>query len=183
MTCSSRSTRSFADALGGVLVALVALSLGLLFGGITRCDEVARGILEALDRLNMSYPIVVRLDGTNAEEGRAILADAGHEVLSTGDEPVDGDEWAETPEIVLYSGAMNRVAVKDTLEQFEKRDGVRLTTVRNSATDLKDAMEAGKIDLAIGLLPQLKAGFFQRRERVKFSRLAVAEVEGLKCVK
>ena len=41
--------------------------------------------------------------------------------------------------------------------------GVRLTTVRNSATDLKDAMEAGKIDLAIGLLPQLKAGFFQRR--------------------
>src|SRR5438034_2642363 len=48
-----------------------------IFGGITRCDEVARGILEALDRLGMTYPIVVRLDGTNAEEGRAILADAG----------------------------------------------------------------------------------------------------------
>ncbi|WP_019699853.1 LysR family transcriptional regulator [Paracidovorax oryzae] len=41
--------------------------------------------------------------------------------------------------------------------------GVRLATVRNSATDLKDAMEAGKVDLAVGLLPQLKAGFFQRR--------------------
>lgn len=41
--------------------------------------------------------------------------------------------------------------------------GVRLTTVRNTATDLKDAMEAGKVDLAVGLLPQLKAGFFQRR--------------------
>ena len=51
-----------------------------IFGGITRCDEVARGILEALDRLDMSrYPIVVRLDGTNAEEGRAILAEAGKE--------------------------------------------------------------------------------------------------------
>jgi succinyl-CoA synthetase beta subunit len=49
-----------------------------IFGGITRCDEVARGILEALDRLDMSqYPIVVRLDGTNAEEGRRLLADAG----------------------------------------------------------------------------------------------------------
>jgi succinyl-CoA synthetase beta subunit len=47
-----------------------------IFGGITRCDEVARGILEALDRIEISTPIVVRLDGTNAEEGRQILADA-----------------------------------------------------------------------------------------------------------
>src|SRR5262249_35113364 len=47
-----------------------------IFGGITRCDEVARGILEALDRIKISTPIVVRLDGTNAEEGRRILADA-----------------------------------------------------------------------------------------------------------
>ena len=47
-----------------------------IFGGITRCDEVARGILEALERIEIDVPIVVRLDGTNAEEGRAILADA-----------------------------------------------------------------------------------------------------------
>jgi succinyl-CoA synthetase beta subunit len=47
-----------------------------IFGGITRCDEVARGILEALDRMSIPIPIVVRLDGTNAEEGRKILADA-----------------------------------------------------------------------------------------------------------
>ena len=47
-----------------------------IFGGITRCDEVARGILEALDRLKLETPIVVRLDGTNAEEGRKILQDA-----------------------------------------------------------------------------------------------------------
>jgi succinyl-CoA synthetase beta subunit len=46
-----------------------------IFGGITRCDEVARGILAALERLTIDDPIVVRLDGTNAEEGRAILAD------------------------------------------------------------------------------------------------------------
>jgi succinyl-CoA synthetase beta subunit len=47
-----------------------------IFGGITRCDEVARGILQALGQIEIRYPIVVRLDGTNAEEGRRILADA-----------------------------------------------------------------------------------------------------------
>jgi succinyl-CoA synthetase beta subunit len=47
-----------------------------IFGGITRCDEVARGILAALDQMKIELPIVVRLDGTNAEEGRKILADA-----------------------------------------------------------------------------------------------------------
>jgi succinyl-CoA synthetase beta subunit len=47
-----------------------------IFGGITRCDEVARGILQALERMGIELPIVVRLDGTNAEEGRALLRDA-----------------------------------------------------------------------------------------------------------
>jgi succinyl-CoA synthetase beta subunit len=47
-----------------------------IFGGITRCDEVARGILQALERLQTRYPLVVRLDGTNAEEGRRILREA-----------------------------------------------------------------------------------------------------------
>jgi succinyl-CoA synthetase beta subunit len=46
-----------------------------IFGGITRGDEVARGILEALDRMDIDLPIVVRLDGTNAAEGRAMLAE------------------------------------------------------------------------------------------------------------
>jgi DNA-binding transcriptional LysR family regulator len=41
--------------------------------------------------------------------------------------------------------------------------GVKLSTVRNAAVNLRDDMEAGRVDLAIGLLPQLKAGFFQRR--------------------
>src|SRR6185369_4634988 len=47
-----------------------------IFGGITRGDEVARGILEALERMSIDLPIVVRLDGTNAAEGRAMLAEA-----------------------------------------------------------------------------------------------------------
>jgi succinyl-CoA synthetase beta subunit len=47
-----------------------------IFGGITRGDEVARGILAALDQMRIELPIVVRLDGTNAEEGRRLLAEA-----------------------------------------------------------------------------------------------------------
>jgi succinyl-CoA synthetase beta subunit len=47
-----------------------------VFGGITRCDEVARGILTALERLDVQVPMVVRLDGTNDVEGRRLLADA-----------------------------------------------------------------------------------------------------------
>lgn len=45
-----------------------------IFGGITRGDEVARGLLDALERVHLDLPIVVRLDGTNAVEGREILA-------------------------------------------------------------------------------------------------------------
>lgn len=48
-----------------------------IFGGITRGDEVAKGIVEAMGRVDLRAPIVIRLDGTNAAEGRQILADAG----------------------------------------------------------------------------------------------------------
>jgi succinyl-CoA synthetase beta subunit len=49
-----------------------------IFGGITRCDLVAQGVLEALERVDARVPIVVRLDGTNAEDGRRILTEAAH---------------------------------------------------------------------------------------------------------
>ena len=48
-----------------------------IFGGITRGEEVAKGIVEALKRVDLKAPMVIRLDGTNAEEGRRILAEAG----------------------------------------------------------------------------------------------------------
>lgn len=44
-----------------------------IFGGITKCDDVANGVIEATSRVELKSPIVVRLDGTNAEQGRAIL--------------------------------------------------------------------------------------------------------------
>jgi succinyl-CoA synthetase beta subunit len=47
-----------------------------IFGGITRCDEIAKGIIEAFERMDIAVPLVVRLDGTNSEEGLKLLADA-----------------------------------------------------------------------------------------------------------
>jgi succinyl-CoA synthetase beta subunit len=61
-----------------------------IFGGITRCDEVARGILQALERMGIEHPIVVRLDGTNAEEGRRLLQEASAANVHTEATMLDG---------------------------------------------------------------------------------------------
>ncbi|HEV3002285.1 MAG TPA: ADP-forming succinate--CoA ligase subunit beta [Solirubrobacteraceae bacterium] len=63
-----------------------------IFGGITRCDEVARGLIEAFDQIKPSVPFVVRLDGTNDVEGRELLAQAdlpNVEVAKTMDEAAE----------------------------------------------------------------------------------------------
>ena len=63
-----------------------------IFGGITRCDEVARGLIEAFGQIKPAVPFVVRLDGTNGEEGRALLAAAALpnvEAASTMDEAAE----------------------------------------------------------------------------------------------
>ena len=54
-----------------------------IFGGITRCDDVARGLLKALEIIITDVPIVVRLSGTNAEEGLAILKETGLPTVSS----------------------------------------------------------------------------------------------------
>ncbi len=61
-----------------------------IFGGITRCDEVARGILQALGQMGIDDPIVVRLDGTNAEEGRRLLTEAAPPNLHVEATMLDG---------------------------------------------------------------------------------------------
>lgn len=80
---------NFLDVGGGAKAEKVAAALRIIlsdpkvkavlfniFGGITRCDEVARGILEALQEVKTNVPMVARLVGTNEEEGRRILAEA-----------------------------------------------------------------------------------------------------------
>jgi succinyl-CoA synthetase beta subunit len=65
-----------------------------IFGGITRCDLVAEGVIDALNRLDMKVPVVVRLDGTNAEQGRKMLAEAPHPMLVTADSMLGAAEKA-----------------------------------------------------------------------------------------
>ena len=59
-----------------------------IFGGITRCDDVAKGIVEAAGRIDIRVPLVIRLTGTNEELAREILADAGFEAVASMDEVV-----------------------------------------------------------------------------------------------
>lgn len=93
--CGGRPA-NFLDVGGGASAERVAVALRLIlsdpnvrvvlvniFGGITRCDEVARGILQALSDSNMKPPMVVRLAGTNAEEGLKLLASSEIQVAET----------------------------------------------------------------------------------------------------
>jgi succinyl-CoA synthetase beta subunit len=90
------SPANFLDIGGGASADKVAAALRIIladpnvkavlfniFGGITRCDEVARGIVTALNQVPTQVPMVVRLVGTNEDEGRAILADAKMQTAST----------------------------------------------------------------------------------------------------
>jgi len=90
---------NFLDVGGGASAALVAKALGLvlsdpnvkgvlfnIFGGITRGDEVAKGIIEGSKQVKIDRPLVIRLSGTNEAEGRAILTEAGYETAATMEE-------------------------------------------------------------------------------------------------
>lgn len=90
---------NFLDVGGGAPSEKIALSLKIvlsdpkvkalfinILGGITRCDEVAKGILEAKEKVGVTKPMVIRLVGTNEEEGKKILAEAGIHVLESMDE-------------------------------------------------------------------------------------------------
>ena len=56
-----------------------------IFGGIMRCDVVASGVVEAAKQVNLSVPLVVRLEGTNVELGRTILAESGLDIIPADD--------------------------------------------------------------------------------------------------
>ena len=60
-----------------------------IFGGITRCDDVAKGIIEALGQLEIEAPIIIRLTGTNEEEGLKILSAEGMSAFTSMDEVVE----------------------------------------------------------------------------------------------
>ena len=56
-----------------------------IFGGIAKCDVIAEGVVAAAKEVNMQIPLVVRLEGTNVEEGKKILAESGLALIPAGD--------------------------------------------------------------------------------------------------
>jgi len=56
-----------------------------IFGGILRCDILARGVVEAANKVGIQVPVVLRMEGTNVEEGRRILADSGLDLKVAND--------------------------------------------------------------------------------------------------
>jgi len=56
-----------------------------IFGGILRCDVLAQGVVQAAQKVNLSVPVVVRMEGTNVEEGRRILAESGLNLINAAD--------------------------------------------------------------------------------------------------
>jgi succinyl-CoA synthetase beta subunit len=90
---------NFLDVGGGASAEMVTSALDIVFsdprvkvvftnilGGITRCDEVAKGILEVRKRVCFTKPLIIRLVGTNEEEGRRILTEGGIDVLDSMEE-------------------------------------------------------------------------------------------------
>ncbi|MBT9099141.1 ADP-forming succinate--CoA ligase subunit beta [Methylovulum psychrotolerans] len=89
---------NFLDVGGGTTVAKVCEAFKLIlsdgtvkavlvniFGGIVKCDVIAEGILEAIKQIHVSVPVVVRLEGTNVEEGRALLSNTGLNLYAAED--------------------------------------------------------------------------------------------------
>ena len=67
----------------------VKVILFIIFGGITRCDDVANGIIEAIEKIDIELPIVIRLTGTNEDLALKILEDAGFSAYTSMDEVVE----------------------------------------------------------------------------------------------
>lgn len=71
------------------------------------------------------------------DQGLPMFSQAGYQVVA-------GDIWAEIPQVVLFSGGVNRIAIEDTLRQFEEREGVQITRVYNGCGILTSQIKAGQ---------------------------------------
>ncbi len=89
---------NFLDVGGGATAEQVTTAFGIIladpavkgilvniFGGIMRCDVIAEGVVEATKRVGLDRPLVVRLEGTNVEDGRRILAESGLDITPATD--------------------------------------------------------------------------------------------------
>src|SRR5210317_548427 len=79
---SERVTEAFKLILSNENVAAILVNI---FGGIVRCDLIAQGIVAAAKNVGVSDPVVVRLEGTNVEQGRALLKESGFDIITAND--------------------------------------------------------------------------------------------------
>ncbi len=76
---SERVAEAFKLILSNEIVAVILVNI---FGGIVRCDDIARGIISAIKEVGVEVPVIVRLEGTNVKKGRELLADSGLDIIS-----------------------------------------------------------------------------------------------------
>ena len=79
---ADRVTEAFKIITGDPSVKAILVNI---FGGIVKCDVIAKGVLEAVEAAGLQVPLIVRLEGTNVERGREILADSGLAVITASD--------------------------------------------------------------------------------------------------
>ncbi|HEX6259173.1 MAG TPA: ADP-forming succinate--CoA ligase subunit beta [Woeseiaceae bacterium] len=79
---SERVTEAFKLILSNEKVSAILVNI---FGGIVRCDLIAEGIVDAVKQVGVTVPVVVRLEGTNVEKGRELLAASGFDIIAAGD--------------------------------------------------------------------------------------------------
>ena len=75
-----------------------------IFGGIVRCERIAHGVIEAAKEVDIKIPVVVRLQGTNADEGRKLLQESGLKI------EVATDLWEAAQKIVALTGKRRKKA-------------------------------------------------------------------------
>jgi len=97
--------------------------------------HVAMGILKSSSQPSAALHFARFLSAHDG--GLPSFAKAGYQV-------VDGDDWKHQPEVVLFSGGVNRIAIEDTLNRFEEREGVRITRVYNGCGILTAQIRAGQ---------------------------------------
>lgn len=97
--------------------------------------QIALGILQASTQPRAALHFARFLAARDG--GLPHFAQAGYRV-------VDGDDWSPSPSVVLYSGGVNRIAIEDTVRQFEEREGVEVTRVYNGCGILTAQIRAGQ---------------------------------------
>ena len=80
-----------------------------IFAGINRCDWIAEGVVQAVRKIDMKVPLIVRLSGTNVEEGRRIIAESGLPIITA-------DTLAEAAEKAVQ--ARNEVVAKEAVQEI-----------------------------------------------------------------